>query len=83
MSGGYFNYEERRLETIAEKLREAVNNAQERGLSDRTVREFKRALRLVEHTYAYLHRIDYFLSADDSEETFHEQLLIDLLKIEL
>lgn len=83
MSGGYFDYEERKLETIGEKLDEAVKWAKDLDMSDRTVREFKRAKRLVEHTYAYLHRIDLLLSADDSEETFHEQLLIDLLNIEL
>lgn len=46
-----------------------------------TVREFKEAVRILKLAYIYTQRIDWFLSGDDGEDTFHERLKEDLGKL--
>lgn len=44
------------------------------GLSKETIREFKKAVRLLKQAEVYAQRIDWLLSGDDGEETFHKRL---------
>ena len=51
--------------------------------SKETQEEFERAIEFLKKGYIYAHRIDWFLSGDDGEETFHERLKEELNKNEL
>jgi hypothetical protein len=42
--------------------------------SDETIEEFKRGLLYLKFAKIYSHRIDWLLSGDDSEESFHKRL---------
>ena len=48
------------------------------GFSDDTIKRFKEAVDLLKRAEIYAHRIDYLLSSDDGEQTFHERLKKDL-----
>lgn len=43
-----------------------------------TLQKFKDAYRLLRTAFIYLHRIDWMISDDDSEGTFHQRLKTDL-----
>jgi hypothetical protein len=47
-------------------------------VSNETFKEFRKALLVMRTAVAYAHRIDWFLSGDDSEESFHKRLKEDL-----
>jgi hypothetical protein len=51
--------------------------------SDEELREIKEGYRICCMAFTYAHRIDYLVSGDDSEESFHKRLKEDLAKIEL
>lgn len=51
------------------------------GYSKETIREFKKAVRLLKEAEVYAQRIDWLLSGDDSEDTFHRRLKQDLEKL--
>jgi hypothetical protein len=50
--------------------------------SDETIERFKEAVDLLKRAEIYAHRIDYLLSSDDGEQTFHERLKEDLEELE-
>lgn len=90
MSGGAFDYQQYRLHDIAESIKEEMKNNRTRPdwidpedwdgqkWSDKTIDEFKIAISLLNVAEVYAQRIDWLLSGDDSEETFHERLKEDL-----
>lgn len=84
MSGGHFSSSPYYILDITEELKdEVVDQSQyEEGYSEATLDEFYRAVDLLEKAYIYVRRIDYLLSGDYSEETFHESLKEDLKKIQ-
>lgn len=45
---------------------------------DRTINTFKTGLKYLRLAYIYAQRIDWLLSGDDGEETFHKRLADDL-----
>ena len=47
-----------------------------------TIEKFKVAYQKLKEAYIYAQRIDWLLSGDDSEETFHERLKEDLEELE-
>lgn len=49
--------------------------------SDETMEAFKRAYECIRMAETYAHRIDWLLSDDDGEETFHERLHEDIGKL--
>ena len=49
--------------------------------SEETQREFQTAVRYLRLAKIYAQRIDWFLSGDDGEETFHERLKGELNKM--
>lgn len=51
------------------------------GFSKKTLNEFKKGLAIIKKASIYAQRIDWFMSGDDSEETFHERLKEDLDKL--
>lgn len=48
------------------------------GFNKDTIKEFKKGLSLLRQAFVYTQRIDWLLSGDDGEETFHERLKEDL-----
>lgn len=46
--------------------------------SKETIAEFKRGLDILRKAYVYAQRIDWLLSGDDGEESFHERLKEEL-----
>ena len=50
--------------------------------SEETLRRFKEAEEMLRKALVYVHRIDYLVSGDDSEESFHTRLEEDLIKNE-
>ena len=48
------------------------------GFSEETIAEFKKGYELLMKAYVYAQRIDWLLSGDDGEESFHERLKEDL-----
>lgn len=49
---------------------------------EKTINEFRTAVRCVRMAAVYARSIDYLLSGDDSEKSFHERLKEDLLRYE-
>lgn len=46
-----------------------------------TIEEFRKAVKILKRAYVYAQRIDYLISCDDSEESFHERLQEELAKL--
>lgn len=51
------------------------------GYSEETLVEFRKAVEILKQAEVYAQRIDWLLSGDDGEETFHERLKEDLNKL--
>lgn len=77
MSGGRFNYSQYQIKTMSEDI-ESYLETNEQELSEETLREFHTALALLNKAFVYAQRIDWLLSGDDSEESFHRRLKKDL-----
>jgi len=93
MSGGKWNYDQHKIYMIAESLESIIdpNNSNlengyyeddnwDYGFSEETIDEFKKGLVILRKAFVYAQRIDWLLSGDDGEETFHERLKEDLEK---
>lgn len=87
MSGGYFDYSEYHIDTIVDDLAKLIEggvNVDEyysheyENYSNETKQELKNALEILRKAEVYAHRIDWLLSGDDGEESFHKNLKEDL-----
>jgi hypothetical protein len=89
MSGGHFNHKQYHIESIIEELQFLIdtNNSDElddwgdpvgRQYSDETIAKFKKGLESLRTACVYTQRIDWLVSGDDSEESFHRRLESDL-----
>jgi hypothetical protein len=85
MSGGHFNYSQYRIQDIIEELEIAITRSEKPVLynypyefNDATVLEFKKGLEILKNAFVYSQRIDWLLSGDDSEESFHQRLKEEL-----
>ena len=85
MSGGHFEYNQYRISDIIcgiERLleREKTEELDEwgdpisYGYSEETLKEFKKGIEILKLAEHYAHRIDWLVSGDDSEESFHKRL---------
>lgn len=92
MSGGHFDYDQYRISQIADEVEQLILNNGEttkneygysrgRGYSAETIAEFKKGLAALRTAYVYAQRIDWLVSCDDGEESFHERLADDLAAI--
>ena len=77
MSGGKFDYSQYKIKTISEDI-ESYLETNDQALSEETLREFRSAISLLNKALVYAQRIDWLLSGDDSEESFHKRLKKDL-----
>lgn len=98
MSGGSFDYQEWRIEDIADKVEQEIINSEgendaneeskptwERSYKYRpdVIKEFKRGLKILRQAYIYAHRIDYLLAGDDGEDSFLKRTKKELEDLEL
>lgn len=92
MSGGFFDNSQYTLNQIVTDIEdeiyyndsEEVNEYNEKrgnGFSEDTMQEFKLAVWYLKQALVYTQRIDWLLSGDDGEKTFHERLKKDLEKL--
>ena len=90
MSGGYFEYKQYDIDQIAETIQtdlirmgQPIPEDEQKyyagetyfpDYSDNTKQRFKEAIGLLRRAYIYVHRIDWFMSGDDGEESFLKRL---------
>jgi len=79
MSGGYFGYKQDAIARIELAVRRLIDRGIDRGdYSPETIAEFRAAESILQTAHVYTQRIDWLVSGDDGEETFHERLKHDL-----
>jgi len=92
MSGGHFQYKQWEIDNIADEVEQLIltNDSEEKDewgdrkgyhYSPETIEEFKKGLVLLRQAYVYAQRIDWLVSADDGEDSFHNRLKFELEKL--
>ncbi len=79
MSGGHFDYIQYSLDNVIGYIEKEIDNNQH--FTAETIEKFKEGLKAVQLARIYIHRIDWLLSADDGEDSFHRHLKSDLEKV--
>jgi hypothetical protein len=80
MSGGHFDYNQYRIYQIADEVEQLILTNRStltdegRNYSAETIDEFHRALYFLHMAAVYTHRIDWLVSGDDGEDSFHARL---------
>ena len=89
MSGGHFDYKQYSISYIVDSVEQLIiDNGQADEWGDRndfskeTLIEFQAGIELMKKAAIYAQRIDWLVSGDDSEESFHARLKRDLKAIE-
>jgi len=93
MSGGIFDYLQYRFTEIVDVIEQEIidNNAEPRpkdwfepnNFSEETITEFRKGIECIKKAQIYAQRIDWLLSGDDREDTFHKRLSDDLSKMKV
>lgn len=81
MSGGHFDYNQYRISSVADDIKQILLNPEEKEwyvYSEETKARMKEAVDLLELAAVYVQRIDWLVSGDDSEESFHRRLKEEL-----
>ena len=81
MSGGHFDYAQYKIGDIADSIEQLIFDNNENGqikYTDQTIDEFCTAIRMLRRAQIYAQRIDWLVSCDDGEESFHKRLVLDL-----
>lgn len=79
MSGGAFNYNDYHITGIADHIEELIRDNEDKSeYSEATIQRFREAVKLLREAGVYVHRIDWLVSGDDGEDTFHKRLERDL-----
>jgi hypothetical protein len=89
MSGGHFNYKQHTLLDMADDIGSEIltNDSTEKNewgnnigshYSPETIAEFEKAVKALKLAYVYAQRIDWLLSCDDGEDSFHRRLQAQL-----
>jgi hypothetical protein len=92
MSGGHFEYKQYQIGSIADDIEQLIIDNDSDELDDygyrkgchftkETVEEFKQALSVLRKAHVYAQRIDWLVSGDDGEDSFHRRLKNDLEKL--
>lgn len=86
MSGGHFDYKQHHITDIINDIETLINNnnieneyGYKEDFSNKTLNEFKIAIKILKKAHIYTQRIDWLVSGDDGEETFHNRLKEDLI----
>ena len=75
MSGGHFDYNQGYISRIADDLEASLKDD---SFSPETLLEFRKGFNILQKAYVYAQRIDWLMSGDDDEDTFHKRLKHDL-----
>lgn len=87
MSGGHFNYDQYKIQQIADQVENLIQHntlpSEEEQYNrllytPETIEEFKNGLAILRQAYIYTQRIDWLVSGDDGEESFHKRLKKEL-----
>lgn len=92
MSGGHFNYDQYKLEQLADEIdglifhngSKALNEYRELSHQDfppDIVEAFRQAANKLREAAVYVQRIDWLVSGDDGEDSFRQHLASDLCKL--
>ena len=92
MSGGHFQYKQWEISNIADEVEQLIltNDSEEKDewgdrkgyhYTPETIEEFKKGLVLLRQAYVYAQRIDWLVSGDDGEDSFHNRLKFELEKL--
>ena len=84
MSGGYFDYKDHYINDIADKIQHLIDTNEDetlnvweeqngRFLKPEMIAKFQEAVLVLRIAAVTAHRIDWYISGDDGEETFFEQ----------
>lgn len=76
MSGGHFQHQQYIIGDIADSIKSEIikNRDAEHKFSQKTINEFKKGINILKQAEIYSDRIDWLLSFDDSEDSFHKRL---------
>ena len=78
MSGGHFNYAQYKIGDIADSIEQLISEDEDGKYTEETIVQFCTALWLLRRAEIYAQRIDWLVSCDDGEESFHKRLALDL-----
>jgi hypothetical protein len=88
MSGGHFNYDQYKIGMIADDIQLLIDNnhiqnewGYTTNYSKETIAEFRKAIVLLREAQVYAQRIDWLVSGDDGEDSFHERIKSDLTEL--
>lgn len=87
MSGGAFEYSQYRMQDIIDTIQSVIENNDKEddygsmyGFSKETLDKFKTGIKYLKLAQIYAQRIDWLISGDDGEESFHKRLKDNLEK---
>ena len=75
-------YENPRDEWEEKVNKEFIENGGKK-YSDETIAEFRNGIQALKKAYVYTMRIDWLISGDDGEESFHKRLKAELQELQL
>lgn len=80
MSGGHFDYNQYRIDEIADEVRRVIkrNPDVDSPYSQKTIEELMNGVKALKVAGIYAQRIDWLLSCDDGEDSFHRRLSDEL-----
>lgn len=91
MSGGYFDYKQYEIDAIIDSINRLIENngsdivdemnmdvKKYQNYDKQTIKMFKEAVNLLSMGSIFAQRIDWLVSGDDSEDSFHARLLDDI-----
>lgn len=84
MSGGRFEYKQYSIDYIVDEIDQIIrtnNSVEWYQYSEETIQEFKKGIIALKKAAVYAQRIDWLVSGDDGEESFHQRLKEELKKI--
>jgi hypothetical protein len=92
MSGGHFDYNQWKIQMIADEIEQLIidNDSEEKDewgetkgyhFTEDTIRQFKATVELLKVSYVFVQRIDWLVSGDDGEDSFHRRLKDELEKL--
>jgi hypothetical protein len=92
MSGGHFEYKQYDISGISREIERLIKNNNSvktdgygrkvgREYSDETIQKFKTAVDILSQAAIMAQRIDWLVSGDDGEETFHQRWDEDLTNL--
>jgi hypothetical protein len=75
MSGGHFDGREFNIALVADEIEKLINDGE---YNETVLNHFESAANALRIAYIMVHRIDWFVSGDDGEETFLNEWNSDL-----